>query len=64
MSQTLITPVSYDLTGASLSSGITVRDLQRAIKAGDLVTHYRGTKPIILREELRAFIKALPTEKK
>jgi hypothetical protein len=61
---TFINPVSFDLTGALLATGITVRDLQRAIKARDLVAHYRGTKPIITRDELQAFVEALPTERK
>lgn len=61
---TYITPVSYDLTGASNASGLSERELSRAITAGDLIVHYRGRKPLITHDELRAFIEALPTEKK
>lgn len=63
MSQTFITPVSYDLTGASAASGLSERELSRAISAGDLIVHYRGRKILVMHEELRAFIEALPTER-
>lgn len=61
---TYITPVSYDMTGASAASGLSAMELRRAISAGDLVVHYRGRKPLITHDELRAFIEALPTEKR
>jgi hypothetical protein len=59
-----ITPVSYDLPGAAAATGLSVRELQRAIAASDLAVHYRGSKPVIDRDELRAFIRALPSEKR
>lgn len=63
MNQTFITPVSYDIPGAVLASSLSERELRRAIAAGDLVVHYRGRKPLITHDELRAFIEALPTER-
>jgi hypothetical protein len=59
-----ITPVSYDIPGAALATGLSERTLRDYIRNGDLAVHYSGTKPVIEREELQAFIRALPSEKR
>lgn len=58
-----ITPVSYDIPGAALATGLSETTLRDAVRRGDLAAHYSGTKPVIEREELRAFIQALPAER-
>ena len=59
-----VMPVSYDMAGAALATGLSQRELRRAIAVGDLIVHYRGTKPLILRDELLEFVRSLPTERK
>ena len=59
-----ITPVSYDIPGAALATGLSERTLRDYIRNGDLAAHYSGTKPVIDRDELRDFIRALPSEKR
>lgn len=61
VSYELVAPVSFDLPRAAAACGLSVRELQHAIRDGDLVAHYRGTKPLIEFEELKAFVRALPT---
>lgn len=60
-------PVSYDLDGAAAATGLSERTLRDDIARGDLIAHYGGkgkTKPLIEREDLIAYIRSLPTERK
>jgi hypothetical protein len=59
-----IQAVSFDIPGAALATGLSERTLRDYIRNGDLAVHYSGTKPVIEREELQAFIRALPSEKR
>jgi len=52
--------VSADLTRAAEKSGLSISELQKAIKDGDLVAHYRGRKPLIRADELDAWVASLP----
>jgi hypothetical protein len=54
--------ISCNLDQASDRTGLSVRELQRAIAAGDLVPNYRGTKPLLRAEELAAWVRSLPNE--
>lgn len=54
--------VSYDLDGAAAATGLSRRELQRAIAVGDLTAHYRGRKPLITPADLAAFVESLPTD--
>lgn len=58
--------VSFDLDGAVESSSLSKRSLQYAIENDLLVVHYGGpgnTKPLILPEDLKAYIRSLPTHR-
>lgn len=55
--------VAMPLADAATRSGLSVRELQVAIRDGDLVAHYRGRKPLIRLEDLQDFIDNLPTSK-
>jgi len=59
-----IQAVSFDIPGAALATGLSETTLRDAVRRGDLAAHYSGTKPVIDRDELRAFIRALPSEKR
>lgn len=56
-------PISYDLDGAATATGVSDRTLRNAIASGDLVAHYIGRKPVILRDDLADYVRALPTTK-
>lgn len=58
-----ITPVSYDIPGAVLATGLSESALRRYIHAGAIAVRYSGTKPLIERDELAAFVAALPSTK-
>jgi len=57
-------PVSFDLPGAAVATGLSEYTLREAIRKGDLIVNYYGTKPLILRDELQRFVADLPTERK
>lgn len=60
-----MTPVSYDLAGASVATGYSERTISDAIKAGSLVaktlTGKRGSKWVIRHVDLEAWVDSLPT---
>lgn len=58
-----MTVVSYDLAGAADACGLSLREVQRAIRRGDLPVHYSGRKPLILASDLTDYIESLPTER-
>lgn len=59
----MTTPVSYSIQGAAEASGVSPDTIRRAVRAGDLAVHYPTSRPVILRDELEAWIKASPTER-
>lgn len=58
-----IQPVSFDIPGAALATGLSERTLRRYIQAGDIAVRFSGTKPLIERDELAAFVASLPLTK-
>lgn len=58
-----IQPVSYDIPGAAIATGLSESALRRHINAGALAVRYSGTKPLIERDELAAFVATLPSTK-
>lgn len=65
-----IAAVSFDIAGASAASGISTQVIRRAINAGDLESHYPDVdgrqidKPLILADDLRAWVARGKTERK
>lgn len=55
--------LSYSVQNLAGATDLSVDSIQKAIKRGDLVANYFGTKPIITREEARRWIDSLPTER-
>lgn len=58
-----IQPVSFDIPGAALATGLGERTIRQYIQAGAITVRYSGTKPLIERDELAAFVAALPSTK-
>lgn len=58
--------IAYTIEGAAAATPFSRELIRTAIATGDLVVHYRpdgGRHPIILADDLRDWIKTLPTEK-
>ena len=53
-------PLAYTKADAAAAIGISVRSLDRAIKAGDLNVQYVGHKPVIVATELQSYVDNLP----
>lgn len=64
-----IAAVSFDINGAAAASGYSPQVIRRAVNAGDLVVHYPAVdgrqldKPLILADDLRAWVAAGKTER-
>lgn len=56
--------VSFDQAGAAAATGLSERTIRDAIRNGDLIAHYLGKKPVILRDDLAEWISSLPTERR
>lgn len=61
--QITVHQVAYDLRGAAEAAGCGITSIKEAIEAGDLVAHYRGTKPLIRAVDLDEWVASLPTER-
>ena len=57
--------VAYTIEGAAAATPFSRELIRAAIATGDLVVHYRpgGSHPIILDDDLRDWIRTLPTER-
>ncbi|MGN5733132.1 hypothetical protein [Arthrobacter psychrochitiniphilus] len=54
--------LAYNLEEAAEATGYSVSTLRIAIRRNNLIASYANTKPVILAEELRDWLKSLPTE--
>lgn len=54
--------LAYNLVEAAAATGYSVSTLRIAIRRFDLVASYANSKPVILADELRDWLKSLPTE--
>lgn len=54
--------LAYSIPEAAEIASTSVSVLRRKIAAHDLTVRYIGTKPVILADELKAWLEALPAE--
>jgi hypothetical protein len=54
--------LAYSIPEAAEIASTSVSVLRRNIAANDITVRYIGTKPVILADELKAWLNALPTE--
>lgn len=54
--------ISYSVPEAAEATGYSKDVVQRAMRAGDLVPRYVNSKPVILADDLHAWIANAPTE--
>lgn len=55
--------ISYPLADAAKATGYSESTIRRAVASGDLVVHYPAGKPVILADDLRAWVANAPTER-
>lgn len=55
-------PIAVTVQQAAAMTGMSVDVIRRAINGKHLVAHYPTSRPVVLVEELRAWIKSSPTE--
>lgn len=57
--------IAYTIEGAAGATPFSRELIRAAISTGDLIVHYRpgGSHPIILDDDLREWIRTLPTER-
>lgn len=55
--------ISYSVANLAAATDLSVDSINKAIKNGDLVAKYFGTKPLIGREEAQRWFASLPDEK-
>lgn len=59
---TVVMPVAVTLDRAAEMAGVSVETVRRAIRANRLIAHYQSKRPVVLVDDLRAWIEAAPTE--
>lgn len=64
MTRLAVAAVSYSVVGAAEASGVSERTIRGAIKAGELTTHWLGSKPLIRAVDLDEWVQSLPTERR
>lgn len=55
--------ISADRTEAAEACGVGVTTIDEAVRSGELIVHYVGTKPIFRAADLDEWVRSLPTER-
>lgn len=58
--QRAIAPLAYSKADAAAAIGVSVKTLERIIKAGDLNVQFIGHKRVIAASELESYVDSLP----
>jgi len=61
MVRAALAPVSLTYADAAEAAGVSVDIIRRAVHAGDLIAHFPTSRPVILADDLKAWIAATPT---
>lgn len=56
-------PIAYTIPGAAEASGVSPDVIRRAIRAGNLTARYPTSRPVVLADDLRAWLASTPTER-
>jgi len=59
----IVDRIAFTLAEAAIASGVSTRTLQRAIADYSLPARYPTARPVILAEDLRAWLSASPSER-
>ena len=61
--RTIKPAIAYTIPEAADATGYGETVLRNAIKAQELEPHYVGNKPVLLADDLVAWVRSLPTER-
>ena len=53
--------LAYTISDAAVAVGVSERVIRRALASGDLTAKYVTSRPVILADELRAWVEAAPS---
>lgn len=56
-------PLAYTIEDAAIAAGVSKSTLNRAIANGDITRRYPNSKPVIMADELAAWLESLPVDK-
>lgn len=56
--------IAYTIYEAAQACGVSDTTVRRAIGCGDLIAYYPTARAVILKEELQAWIRASPSERR
>ena len=56
-------PLAYTIEDAAAAAGVSKSTLNRAIAAGDITRRYPNRNPVIMADELAAWLESLPVDK-
>jgi hypothetical protein len=54
--------IAYTYADAAEATGVSIDVIRRAVRAGDLVPAYPTTRPVLLADDLRDWLRACPSE--
>lgn len=57
-------PVSYDYEGAAAATGMAVSKIRARVREGRIAVKYDGKDVLIEHDELKAYVSALPSERR
>lgn len=57
-----LAPLAYTIPDAAAASGVSDKTLRRAIAKGDLPVRYPTARPVVLADDLHAWLANTPTE--
>lgn len=55
--------LSYNVADAAAAVGVSPDVIRRAVRNGDIPVHYPTSRPVILRDDLEAWLASTPTER-
>lgn len=55
--------IAYTFDEAAAACGVSVDVIRRAVRAKEVPVHYPTSRPVILREDLEAWLQSAPTER-
>jgi hypothetical protein len=55
--------VSLNTEAAATATGLSQRSIENAIRRGELIAHYPTSRPLVLLEDLDAWVRSAPTER-
>ncbi|MCA0332280.1 MAG: helix-turn-helix domain-containing protein [Actinobacteria bacterium] len=59
----MTTRISLNTKQAAEATGVSQKTIENAIRRGELIAHYPTSRPLVLLEDLDAWVRSAPTER-